>query len=262
MKLITNPHQEASMKTVVIEKRFCGPPKSANGGYVCGLLAAHIDGGAEITLLAPPPLDQRLEIVAGEHGVELRQEETTLATGRGVRIDVPEIPIVRFSEAQDAVRRSPYDQDRHPLPMCFVCGPARVHGDGLRIIPSPLPPSPDYRTGTVAAPWVPYPILAGQDGAVAGEFVWAALDCPTGFAGVGAQHLGMTGAETILLGRMRARIERRPCPGDQCIIVAWPTARDGRKLLANSALLSSDGELLAVAQATWLLVDRRVQLGV
>jgi hypothetical protein len=27
-------------------------------------------------------------------------------------------------------------------------------------------------------------------------------------------------------------------------------------------LLSSDGELLAVAQATWLLVDRRVQLGV
>jgi hypothetical protein len=53
------------MKSVVIEKRFCGPPKSANGGYICGLLAAHIDGHAEITLLAPPPLDQRLDIVAG-----------------------------------------------------------------------------------------------------------------------------------------------------------------------------------------------------
>jgi hypothetical protein len=201
------------MKSIVIEKPFCGPPKSANGGFVCGLLAAHIDGDSEITLLAPSPLGQRLDFVASEHGVELRKEETTLATGRRVRIDVPEIPIVDFSEAQDAVRRSPYDESSHPLPMCFVCGPARVDGDGLRIIPAPLPPCRDYRTASFAAPWVPYPNLAGEDGAVAGEFVWAALDCPSGFAGVGAQHLGMTGAETILLGRMTARIERRPLPG-------------------------------------------------
>jgi hypothetical protein len=250
------------MKSVVIEKRFCGPPKSANGGYVCGLLAAHIDGDAEITLQAPPPLDQRLDVVAtGAHGVELRKDETALATGRRVRIDVPEIPIVDFSEAEAAVRRSPYDEARHPLPMCFVCGPARVRGDGLRIIPGPLPPCPGCKAGTIAAPWVPHSNLASEDGAVAAEFVWAALDCPTGFAGVGAQHLGMTGAETILLGRMSARIERRPYPGDRCVIVAWPTGKDGRKLFANSALLSSDGGLLAVAQATWLLVDRRVQLG-
>jgi hypothetical protein len=248
------------MKSIVIEKRFCGPPNSGNGGYVCGLLAAHIDGDAEITLLAPPPLGQQLDIVAGEHVVELRKQETTVATGRRVRIDVPEIPVVNFSEARDAVRRSPYDQGRHPLPMCFVCGPARVYGDGLRIVPAPLPPLPDYKTGTVAAPWVPYANLA-KDGAVAAEFIWAALDCPTGYAAVGAQHLGMTGAETILLGRMSARIERSPCPGDQCIVVAWPTGRDGRKLFANSALLSSDGECLAAAQATWLLVERRVQLG-
>jgi acyl-CoA thioesterase FadM len=71
----------------------------------------------------------------------------------------------------------------------------------------------------------------------------------------------MTGDETILLGRMSARIDRRLYPGDRCIIVAWPTGRDGRKLFASSALLNSDSEILAVAQATWLLVDRRVQLG-
>lgn len=249
------------MKSVVIEKRFCGPPNSANGGYVCGLLAAHIEGDAEITLLAPPPLGQRLEIVAGECGMELTREGTMLATGRSVRFDVPEIPVVDLRQAQDAARRSPFDASRHPLPMCFVCGPARVERDGLRIIPRPLPPRPGDLTGALAAPWVPYANLADEDGAVAGEFVWAALDCPTGFAGVGAQHLGMTGTETILLGRMRARIERRPYPGDQCIIVAWPTGRDGRKLFANSALLSSNGKLLAIAQATWLLVDRQVQLG-
>lgn len=92
------------------------------------------------------------------------------------------------------------------------------------------------RTGEGDRRRVPYFNLASEDGAVAGEFIWAALDCPTGYAGVGAQHLGMTGAETILRGRMGARVERRPYPGHQCIIVAWPTGREGRKLFANSAL--------------------------
>jgi hypothetical protein len=253
--------EEASMNHLVIEKRFCGPPKSGNGGYVCGLLAAHIDGSAEVTLLAPPPLGQRLNVLSREHGVELRKDGTTLAIARAVHIDVPEIPIVDFCEAQDAVRRSRYDQSRHPLPMCFVCGPARMDGDGLRIIPAAVPSCPDHKMGTLVAPWAPYANLASEDGTIAGEFIWAALDCPTGFAAVGARHLGMTGDETILLGRMSARIERRPRPGDRCIIVAWPTGRDGRKLLANSALLNSEGDILAVARAIWLVVDRRVQLG-
>lgn len=250
------------MKSIVIEERFCGPPKSANGGYVCGLLATHIEGDAEITLLAPPPLGQRLEIVVGEQGVELRAKETTLARGRKVSVDIPEIAAVDFAAAQDAVGRSPYATERHPLPMCFVCGPARADGDGLRIIPRPLLPGrPACETETLAAPWVPYANLAAEDGAVAREFIWAALDCPTGFASVGAQHLGMSGAETILLGRMSAHIAERPRPGDRCIIVAWPTGRNGRKLFADSALLNSDGKVLAVAHATWLLVDRQVQLG-
>jgi hypothetical protein len=253
--------EATSMKSVVIGERFCGPPKSANGGYVCGLIAAHIDGDAEITLLAPPPLGQRLDIVAGEDEVQLKNETKIFALGRRARIDVPEIPIVDFNEAQDAVCRSPYATERHPLPMCFACGPARPDGDGLRIIPGPLPLRPGCKTGTLAAPWVPYSNLASEDGAVASEFIWAALDCPTGFAGVGALHLGMSGAETILLGRMSAHIDRRPRPGDRCIIVAWPTGRDGRKLYASSALLSSGGKLLALAHATWLVVDRQVQLG-
>src|SRR5262245_20619630 len=248
------------MKSIVIKNRFCGPPKSANGGYVCGLLAAHINGSAEVTLMAPPPLEEPLDIVAGEGGVELRKDETTLAKGRSVRIDLPEIPTVDFREAEHAVRRAPREEGSHPLPMCFVCGPARGLGDGLLINPGPLPQRPGREAGTLAAPWVPYANLASKDGVVAAEFVWAALDCPTGFAAAGARHLGMTGAESILLGRMSARIERRPIPGEQYVIVAWPTGRDGRKLHANSALLGSDGKLMAVAQTTWLVVDRKVML--
>jgi hypothetical protein len=71
----------------------------------------------------------------------------------------------------------------------------------------------------------------------------------------------MSGSEPVLLGRMAAQIKQRPKPGDRCIVVAWPTGRDGRKLFANSALLGTDGATLAVAQATWLIVDRQVQLG-
>ena len=99
------------MTSIVIEKRFCGPPKSANGGYVCGILAGHVDGSAEVILLAPPPLDQRLDIVVGSHGVELRKEETILAAGRRARVDVPEIPIVDLAEAEEAACRR-HDQSR------------------------------------------------------------------------------------------------------------------------------------------------------
>ena len=71
----------------------------------------------------------------------------------------------------------------------------------------------------------------------------------------------MSGGEAILLGRMAAQINRCPKPGDRCALVAWPTGRDGRKLFANSALLGADREILAIAQATWLIVDRQVLLG-
>jgi hypothetical protein len=172
----------------------------------------------------------------------------------------PGLDVARSKPAQ-AVSRTPYDESNHNLPRCFVCGPAPAHGDGLRILAGPLSTRPDLKSGTIAATWVAYSDLTSEDGAVASEFVWAALDCPTGYAALGARHLGMTGVETILLGRMSARIEKRPRLGDPCIIVAWPTDKDGRKQFASSALLSSDGEFLAVAQATWLLVDRRVQLG-
>jgi hypothetical protein len=250
------------MTSIIIDKRFCGPPNSGNGGYVCGLLARHIEGSAEITLRAPPPLGRPLEILAAaEGGVELRENGTLLATGRAAPLDVSEIPAVTFPEAEDAARTTPYVESNHPLPTCFVCGPARAHGDGLRIIPGPLPRPGDKRPVTLASSWIPYSNLAGSDGLVASEFVWAALDCPTGFASGAARHLGLKGDESILLGRMGARIDKRPHPGERCVIVAWPTGRDGRKLFADAALLGPGEELFAVSRAIWLLVDRAIQLG-
>lgn len=213
-------------------------------------------------LRRPPPLDRSLDVVPGPEGtIELRDQDAVVATGRPARLEVSEIPVVSFSEAAEAARRTPYDETNHKLSTCFVCGPARRVGDGLRIFAGPMPVGAGRKVGAFAASWVPDANLAGDDGQVAAEFVWAALDCPTGYAGLGARHLGMTGEEPILLGRMAAQVFERPKPGDRCVVTAWPTARTGRKVFADSALLGPGGEVFAVASATWVVVDPQIQQG-
>lgn len=251
------------MVSLVIDRRFRGPPNSGNGGYVCGCLARHVAGDAEVTLRAPPPLGRPLDVRTGRDGeIELHDDGRLLATALAAAVDVTDVPRVSCEVAEEAAARTPYDEQTHNLPGCFVCGPARGQGDGLRIFAGPLEAGAVPGKPVVfAAPWVPHGNLSGEDGHVAPEFVWAALDCPTGYCSVGARHLGLNGDETALLGRMAARIDRLPRPGDRCVVVAWPTGREGRKLFAESALLDAEQEVLATARATWLLVDRQVQLG-
>lgn len=250
------------MVSLVIDRRFRGPPNSGNGGYVCGCLARHVAGDAEVTLRAPPPLERPLDVLKADGGIALHDNGRLLATARAAGVDVTDVPRVSCEVAEEAAARTPYDEQSHNLPGCFVCGPARVQGDGLRIFAGPLEAGAVAGKPVVfAASWVPHGSLSGEDGYVAPEFVWAALDCPTGYCSVGARHLGLNGDETALLGRMAARIDRLPRPGDRCVVVAWPTGREGRKLFAESALLDAEQEVLATARATWLLVDRQVQLG-
>ena len=143
------------MQSVAIDRRFCGPPSSGNGGYVGGLLATHIDGGAEITLRVPPPLEQRLDITAGTDGaVELRAADIVIATARPVRLDISDIPPATFSEAEEAARRTPYDERNHTLPTCFVCGPARAEGDGLRATHYPHAAPRTCRTAAGCGPYL------------------------------------------------------------------------------------------------------------
>ena len=41
-------------------------------------------------------------------------------------------------------------------------------------------------------------------------------------------------------------------------MIGWPGGRNGRKLLAGSAVLGPGGEVLAMASAVWLTVPRPV----
>ncbi|UPK00884.1 hypothetical protein [Bradyrhizobium sp. 170] len=250
------------MTSIIIDKRYCGPPNSGNGGYVCGRLARHIPGSAEVTLRAPTPLDKPLDVIATEDGSwELRDGATVVATGRPASIELADLENASFEEAMAAERMTPFKPAEHPLPRCFVCGPARAPGDGMRIFAGPLARQSGNASAVLAATWIPHPTLAAQDGFVAPEFLWSALDCPTGFAASHDRESGHFDRTPILLGRMSARVETRPRPGERCVITAWEAGRDGRKRVAEAAVHGETGALLAVARATWIAVERHVQLG-
>ena len=237
---------------LVIPSRFCGPPGSGNGGYVCGRIAAYLDGPVTVTLRRPPPLATPMTVERdGEGSVRIHHDRTLIAeAATSPGSPAPQIPgPVSMTEAHAVAGRARYYTDPF-FPDCFVCGMGRQPGDGLRIFPGPLAGKPLW-----AAPWSPDPSVTGADGRVRPEVVWAALDCPSGIAA--ADAAGLARDTVILLGRMTASLAALPAAGDDCLVIAWPGRSDGRKLLAGSALLGPSGEVLATATAVWLTVPRR-----
>lgn len=244
-----------AIDSIVIDRRFRGPPHSGNGGYSCGRLAAFVDGAAEVTLRKPPPLETAMQVIAEDDGaVGLYDGERLVASARAAEIAVTPRAAPTFEEAQAASART-FPAAAHKLPMCYVCGPDRAHGDGLRIHCGPLDVQAGW-SGVVAAGWIPEDYMADGGGAIAPEFVWAALDCPTAYAMGSA-----AGFPSILLGRQAVRIERRPQPGERCVITAWQTGHEGRKFWSQGALLGAGAETLAVCQATWIEVDPDTLVG-
>lgn len=226
-----------------IDRRYCGPPTSANGGYACGLVAALVDGDAEVTLRAPPPLDQPLVLERVDGGAQLRAGDQIIATAAPTTLDLVAPPPVSFAEAERATQRYPWTKG-HPYPTCFGCGPERAAGDGLRIFPGAV-----EGRRVAAAPFTPDASLAGADGRVRPEIVWAALDCPSWF---GMYCFDPDWKEMVLLGRLAAHLQARPRVGDRCVAAGWSIGRQGRKIHCGSALFSETGALLAIARATWI----------
>lgn len=224
---------------VQIPRRFRGPANSGNGGYVCGLVAEAFEGPCEVTLKRPPPLDvdMILSRPGGDASLVCDGVEVAHASSAQLDMDIPVAP--DWGSAEAAVHRF-VTADRHILPECFVCGPHRDEGDGLRLFTGAV----DGRD-MVAAPWRPEAQYAGEDGLIRDIFIWAALDCPSYF---GLQRPNML----ALLGRMKAQILKRPKPDDPCIVAGWCTGHEGRKYFAGSALYSKKGEILAFAQTIWI----------
>ncbi len=232
-----------SAREVTILERFKGPPNSANGGYVCGLVAQALQGACTVTLRSPPPLDAPLSLKPGEV-VRLSRGGTLLAEGvaEHFELEVPAPP----SLAQARASAEQYvGLSEHAYPGCFVCGPQRATGDGLRVFPGPCAWE---RAGAVASPLSFSEDLA-KAGAVGAEFVWAALDCPGYFA------VAKKG-ELAVLGRMSARIDLSIESGQSCVVVGWPLGRRGRKLEAATAIFLPDGRCAARAKQVWIQIEQ------
>jgi hypothetical protein len=231
------------MNTLLIERRFHGPPDSGNGGYVSGRLAAFVKVPVAVRLRTPPPLETSMEVRVADGGVDLLHGDAIVATARPaeVTIDAPSPPAYTHAEAAS---RSYRGFQWHPFPGCFVCGPARQANDGLRLFAGPVP-----GTNIVAAPWVPDASLATR-GVVSPEFVWAALDCP------GAFSFESSHGTALLLGEITASLRGAVHIGERYVAVGWETGRDGRRHFTGTALFSEAGACVALARSTWFEVPQ------
>jgi hypothetical protein len=235
----------AEAQAVTVNRRFCSAPNTASGGYIAGLLGRLLDGPARVSLEPSIPVDQpfgvdRLRdggiVLSGSGGVVAHAVPATL------QLEPPVPP--SYAEAEWASERY-LGFTEHAFPGCFVCGPAREWGDGLAIFPGPIP-----GRRLVAAPWAPDPTLFDKRGMVRPEFVWAALDCPSGFA-----LLEAFGRRKVVLSQLTASLMRPLHVGARWIVMGWPFAAEGRTLLGASAIFSERGELHALASAVLVCVD-------
>lgn len=229
-------------RTIRIDRRFRGPAGSGNGGYVCGRLGGLIDGPAEVRLRVPPPLEKDLEVRSREGALRLYDGQTLVAEARpaGVDLDVP--PPASFEEAERASRRY-RGFESHTFPTCFVCGPERKEGDGLRVFAGPV-----EDRDLVAAPWIPDEGLGDDTGRVAPEFLWAALDCP------GASSFTAPEDVARVLGELAVEIRGEVSTGERCMVVGWEIESEGRRHWTGTALFGEAGDCRAVGRGVWFEV--------
>lgn len=226
-----------------IAERFRGPPRSGNGGYVCGRIARHLQGAVAVQLKAPPPLKAELRLESADEGARLFQDTILIGEARRTHLEMQPPPSPTFVEAEQSLQGFPGFKS-HPFPGCFVCGPERKPADGLRLFPGSVNGS-----SVIATPWKPDASLADESAKIRSEFLWAALDCTGGFA-----VLPLPEGVAIVLGELCASIIAEVAPAEPCVVIGWPLGADGRKRLAGSAVYAANGRLVAKARAVWIEV--------
>jgi hypothetical protein len=228
------------MSPLVIASRFHGPEGSANGGYFAGCVATRAASTVTVRLLRPPPLDTPLEIAELADGtltVMLGTERIGEAKPATLELDSRNPP--SYFEAVEASRG--YAGFRqHRFPTCFVCGPRRLRGDGMRIFAGPI-----AGRELVASPWVPDASLDGGDGKVRPEFMSAALDCAGYFAVSPDDRM-------MLLGEITVHVNRLVHVDEPCTVIGWALEASGRKRGAGTAVVAEDGEICGLARAVWV----------
>lgn len=238
---VDQPSAKMKDKMIIIHERFQGPPKSGNGGYVCGLLSQFVDGRAvRVRLLLPAPLDTELAVRKIEGGAVLLCGDVILAEARPEKVLLEPPTRPSYEEAEAASLRY-VGFTSHWFPSCFVCGPDR--GDGLHIFPGPIEGGE-----RVACAWIPDASVCSAGGSVSTEFLWAVLDCPGSFT------FPRPRGQAIVLGEFHVELFGDVSLGESCVLVAWEIAARSRKHHTATALFGESGACRALGLATFLTV--------
>jgi len=220
--------------SIIIARRFNGPPNSANGGYTCGLVGTEIEApSVRVSLHKPPPLEvPLLRRREDDDSVSLLSGDDLIATATptAVQAHAPPAPTV---EQAEIARRGYVGFAHHRFPTCFVCGTARE--DGLRIYAGQVGQGP-----MIASPWTPQ-----SDDPL---FVWAVLDCPSAYAIESVDHR----TQIVVLAALTVELRQPPRAGEPHVVAAWPVGSEGRKHHSASALYDAAGRVLAVADSLWI----------
>lgn len=231
------------MTALVVPGRFSGPPGSANGGYVAGLLAHRVDAEAAVTvrLQRPPPLDLPLAVRRDGSTVELLDGDDLLARAAPATLDLAVPTAPGRTEAAAAVAARPA-RTGHPFPTCFGCGPDRPPGESVHALLGPMPGRP----GLWAGVWCPGDLLPSRDGSVAPEMAWVALDCSS------AQPVAPDDGPAHVLGTLTARLDGPVRLDTDHVLLAWALGSEGRKKHSAAAIVGPDGAVRARARAVWI----------
>ena len=236
-----------------------GPPGVLQGGLAAGLaveLARTVDRhGAPLhaltsrleapTWLGSPFVGRvRPTSTAGWYEVETWQD------GRRVVASTVELtgqdPLQALPDLVALAQGPPPPPAPDPTyPSCFVCGAGATHPLALHTPPAYV------AADRLSVPWIPDERL-GEDGRVAELVVAAALDCPSAWATIAAAR--EAGHVAVLLGSLRMQVAGDVELLDPLRVTARMDAVDGRKMRARSAVVDTDGRVLAVFDALHLAV--------
>ncbi len=232
---------------ITIDSRYCGPPGSGNGGYVCGRIAQYLGNSAQVRLHAPVPLNKSMKLLRQENGnLHLMDEDQLIATGQTDNVEISLIPKISFEQAENSAKHC-RGLHFHPFPECFVCGPDREQGDGLRIFPGPVDQEVSEKP-LVAAPWIPHVSLADDNAKVLPEFIWAALDCTGSFA------IDFSADKVLVLGQFSVNLSQSINADEKCVVWGRLNRVEGRKHYCSTAILNGNQKLCGKGEAIWIAI--------
>ncbi len=230
--------------TLIIEPLYNGPPQSANGGYLIGLLGKYLEGSYMSRLFAPPPLDTPMRIMRNEDGsVDVYDGNQIIAHAEQAIFEKPELPQSSMEEAAKGARKYVGLDLTYKYHHCFVCGMARPIADGLHIYAGPIDSS------TFGAPWYPLKLHADKEGMILPEFIIGALDCPAGIACMGSPP------KLLILGSMWVNIVANAPTGIDYFILSACEKVEGRKHYGSSILYDTNQRLIAYSKSIWISIN-------